>query len=280
VEPNQKRELLIEELEESIIRRARLDRYEKISVEHGRSIDALVDFHNLLRGLETVERPLNITLDITTFTKDLLLNLSFYLLKFTRIGTLRILYTRPEQYANPQEGWLSTGIRGIAYPPLCLNEWSPTKHNLLMVVLGFEEMRAWSLIDRFSADINWLFLTNPGSRDDWNGYCEQYNRRLLREIPKKDDMPALNPKAVSATLEKHITTDLMDTHNLFICPLGTKPQVVGILYYCLNHPEVPVNFITTTAVEHNIPFYSWGVGETFEHTISFDNQRKRSIRRS
>jgi hypothetical protein len=176
---------------------------------------------------------------------------------------LRLLYTVPDRYASPEEGWLSFGIKSIQIPPLCWNSCSPLKRNLLIVILGYEEIRAWSLIDRFSSDLKWIYLTYPGSKPEWNDYCEKYNRRLLEAIPPKGKISALDPNSVEQVLSRDITTRIGNQYNIFICSLGTKIQLISTLDFCMNNAAGP-NLITTTAVDHNVPYYSWGIGKTYE----------------
>lgn len=263
-ESNERREKLIKEMEKILAVNGYKESYPQIPVEHGKSFESILKFHNFINTKKLLQKDLMITIDISTFTKDLLLNLMLYLLHFLQVKKLRLLYTIPERYASPQERWLSFGIKDIHIPPMCWNDLSPLKDNLLITMLGFEEMRAWSLIDRFSADLNWLFITSPGSISKWDSYCEEYNKGLLYEIPPKGKIPALEPIKVSEVLSNFITQDIAEKYNIFISPLGTKPQLIGILYFMLNHSEIPVNIVTTSVVSHNVPYYSSGVGETFE----------------
>jgi hypothetical protein len=270
-EPNSKREKLIDEMERMLdINRVYQKGYYKINIEHGKSIEAVIEFHKYLQKEKLSASKLNITMDISTFSKDLLFAILYYLNNFMQIERLRILYTIPGRYASPDEGGLSYGIKNIHYPPMYWNSWSPIKENLLIVILGYEEMRAWSLIDKFNANTNYLFVTSPGSRKEWDNYCEEYNQKLLSIIPQKDTIPALDPIKTYTCLSKYITKDLVDNYNLFIAPLGTKHQIIGIIYFCNCHPDIPINIITTT-VEHNCPYYSWGIGDTYEFFFPIKN---------
>lgn len=263
-ERNPRREELINQMEKILRVKKIKNNYRKIFVEHGKDLEGILKFHALVKENNLNSKNLYITVDITTFTKNLLLNLILYLFNFLSIKKLRLLYTIPRRYASPQEGWLSFGIKSIHIPPMCWNEWSPLKDNLLIIILGFEEMRAWSLIDYFSADLNWVFITNPGSKPEWNLYCKKYNKRLLDAIESKGEVPALDPFGVSNILSNYITLDIIKKYNIFISPLGTKPQLIGILHFMMIHLDIPINIITTTVEEHNIPYYSWDIGETFE----------------
>lgn len=262
-EPKEKREELIKHMEETLTINRYKESYHQIYVDHGRSLESILKFHGFLNTKKLHPKDLFITVDISTFTKNLLLNLMLYLVNFLQIEKLRLLYTVPGRYAFPQEGWLSFGIKSIHIPPMCWNAWSPLKDNLLIIILGFEEMRAWSLIDRFSADLNWLFITNPGSKFEWNTYCEDYNTRLLEEIPPEGKVPALDPIRVSEILSNSITKNIAERYNIFISPLGTKPQLIGILHF-ISYSHIPINIVTTTVVDHNVPYYSWDAGDTFE----------------
>ena len=208
-----------------------------------------------------------VTMDITTFTKTLLLDILFYLNTFLHLKTLRLLYTIPKNYASPEEGELSYGIKGIHILPFYWNGWSSTKDDLLIVILGYEEMRAWSLINKFDANINLLFVTKPGSMDKWDTYCEKYNETLLKEIRPTDNIPALNPVKTSRILKRYIAKDTVEKYNIFISPLGTKPQLIGLFLYLISNPTLPINIVTTTPIEHNIPYYSWGIGDTFQFVL-------------
>ncbi|MHC3129557.1 MAG: hypothetical protein IBV52_05715 [Candidatus Bathyarchaeota archaeon] len=262
IHPNEKRVELIKKMEEILNTNRFGDRYRIIDTIHGKGIESIIEFHNIMSKRRN--KNLFITIDISTFTKDLLVNLMVYLKYFLKVKKLRLFYTLPKRYASPQEGWLSYGIKSIHFPPLFWNSWSPLKDNLLIVILGFEELRAWSLIYNFSCDKKMLFITSPGSKKEWDVYCREYNKRLLKEIPAKDNLPALDPAGTVEKLSKHINNDLAKKYNIFISPLGPKPQLIGMLNYCMDNPNIPINLVTTTVVNHNIPYYSWGVGDTFE----------------
>jgi len=264
-EPIDKVKRLIKEMEELLNIDKDKNNYKQIPVEYGGSMKAILDFHNYLQNENLYnEKDLFITIDISTFTKDLLLTLLFYLNNFLRIKKLRLLYTLPRRYASPEEGGLSYGIKKIHMPPMYWNGWSPIKDDLLIILLGYEETRAWSLIDRFNADSNWLFITSPGPSPEFNSYCEEYNRRLLNEIEPVTKIPAIDPAKTSEILSKHLTKDVVENYNIFISPLGTKPQIIGVLYYILHNQNIPVNILTTTVVKHNVPYYSWDIGDSYE----------------
>jgi hypothetical protein len=236
------------------------DKYSIIDVSHGVTIDGIVKFH----GLYKKEAINNVTIDITTFTKELLFELMFYINDVIDCPKVRYLYTTPEKYASPEEGALSYGIKSIKVMPFYWNKWSSIHDDILFTVLGYEEMRAWSLISRFDANINCLVLTNPGSKKDWDEHCEKFNAKLLKEKYDKYEIPAIDPIKTIHFFEKLIIHNkLHEKNNIFISPMGTKPQALGIYYFLKKHPEANINILSTTAVEHNTPYYSWGIGDTY-----------------
>lgn len=265
-EPNPIREKYLLKMEKIFIESGFGEKYKKINVMHGMTEDGILKFHNYCKSenLLTISNDLTITLDISTFTKQLLFDVLFYLTNYLKFKQLRLLYTIPKKYALPDEGPLSYGIKNIKIIPFFWGKWTTIKDDVLVVILGFEEMRAWSLISQFDASINMLIETKPGSKNDWDMLCESYNKRLLNENLKVAEMPAINPCATMETLEEQIIkSKLYENYNIFIAPLGTKPQIVGTFCFIAKHPEANVNIVSTTAIEHNIPYYSSEIGETY-----------------
>lgn len=265
-EPNPAREENVFKMEKIIKEFGFKDIYERISVRHGITPEGILKFHKYCKSHNLLSKAhnLSITIDITTFTKELLCNLLFYLTEYIKFQRLRLLYTIPEKYAAADEGPLSHGIKKIRVMPFFWNSWSATKDDVLIVILGYEEMRAWSLISQFDANINILFVTKPGSKPEWDMHCEGYNHRLLKGNFKIANMPAMAPFITTKLLEDQIIkSQLYKKYNIFIAPLGTKPQVVGTFCFINKYPESRVNIVSTTAIEHNTPYYSSGIGETF-----------------
>lgn len=266
-EDNRAREKNLAEIELTLSKWELERGHQEILVKHGMTMDGILQFHNYCKANKmfsmTSPAPA-ITIDVTTFTKELLFEILFYLNHILKIEKLRLLYTVPQKYALPDEGPLSYGIKNIKVIPFFWSNWSATKDDLLLVVLGYEEMRAWSLISRFDANINIIAVTKPGSKPEWDTHCENFNKRLLVENCDSFNIPAMDPYAVITILENNIINKgLHEKYNVFIAPLGTKPQILGIFYFLKKYPEARINVISTTAIEHNIPYYSWGIGETY-----------------
>jgi hypothetical protein len=212
MEPNTKREMLVQKMQE-YFKSKKASKLLQIDVNHNKTSRGVLDFHHLCQANNWLSKDLNITLDITTFTKSLLLELLFYLRTFLTIDSLRLVYTLPKEYAHPEEGELSFGIKNCNVLPSFWGGWSPIKDDLLAIILGYEEMRAWSLINRFDANLNWLFVTSPGSKPEWSQSSEKYNERLLKEVQCIDNIPALDIINTAETLDRHITKDISNKYN-------------------------------------------------------------------
>lgn len=86
----------------------------------------------------------------------------------------------------------------------------------------------------------------------------------MKENYNKKELPAMSPsKAIQVFEEILLNEKLRERYNIFVAPFGTKPQILGILYFMVKHPESNINIITTKAIEHNTPYYSCGIGETY-----------------
>src|SRR3990167_5145776 len=82
-EPNEKRENLIEEMQSLFKIETFEEKYYTIAVEHGKSTESILKFHNYCKHNSLLgHKNLVITMDITTFTKSLLLDTLFYIRKF------------------------------------------------------------------------------------------------------------------------------------------------------------------------------------------------------
>jgi len=269
--PNKQREKNIKEMED-IWHLDNDPNYLKIDCEHGRTVEAILELNEKISKMLPELSSATITIDITTFTKDLLTNMVLYFIKYKEVKRIRCLYTSPQRYASPEEGGLSYGIRSIHFPPLGWSDWSPLKDNLLIIILGFEELRARSLLERFPAQKKLIFITKPGTILEWNEYCEKYNSNLLKVYNYCGELPAIDPYKTSQLLRQNEEIlKMKEEYNIFISPLGTKPQLLAVLDSMLK--GLPANIVTTTVTKHNFPYYSSGIGSIFEFYFPFQEGR-------
>ncbi|MFC1941687.1 hypothetical protein ACFLWU_00520 [Chloroflexota bacterium] len=179
-----------------------------------------------------------ITVDISGFTKIYLLELLHYLAIDKDLGIPRILHTT-QKYLPTR---LTRGIQQITTVPNYFGSPSPDKDTALVLLLGFEPERALAVWNQTNPARTIALITNP-PRDgnlDYLKYAKQNNAELLsKPSVEVRDMPADNPHAIKNMLVK-IHEEIQDSYNMVIGPFGTKPQVVGVFLFCMEHHKAQV----------------------------------------
>ncbi len=202
-----------------------------------------IDGINQLKNVWTKCRPRNleepfITIDISGFTKIYLLELLHYLVIELNLGIPRILHTI--QTYLPTK--LTRGVEQITTIPNFFGRISLEKQTVLVLFLGFERERALAVWKHFNPAKTVALITNPPRYGnlDYLKYAQENNSYLLSQ-PSVEvrDIPADNPYTVRKVLEA-IYNDTRDSFNMVVGSFGTKPQVVGVFLFCLEHPRVQV----------------------------------------
>ncbi len=179
-----------------------------------------------------------ITVDISGFTKIYLLELLHYLAIDKNLGIPRLLHTT-QRYLPTK---LTRGIEQITTIPHFFGSPSLEKATVLVLFLGFELERALAVWKQFNPARTIALITNPPrhGNPDYLKYAQQNNAELLSQPSVETrDMPADNPYAVKNVLEA-IHEETKDAFNMVIGPFGTKPQVIGVFLFCLEHRKVQV----------------------------------------
>jgi len=179
-----------------------------------------------------------ITIDISGFTKIYLLELLRYLVIDLNLGIPRMLHTT-QKYLPAK---LTQGINQITTIPNFFGSPSPKKETILALLLGFEPERSLAVWQHFNPAKTIALITDPPRYGNLNyvKYAQENNSYLLSQ-PSVEvrNVPADNPYAVKNVLEA-IHSDTRGSFNMVIGPFGTKPQVVGVFLFCLEHPKVQV----------------------------------------
>jgi len=187
-----------------------------------------------------------ITIDISGFTKIYLFELLHYLVVELNLGLPRLLHTT-QTYLPTR---LTRGVQQITTIPNFFGSFSYEKQTILILLLGFEPERALAVWKHFNPSRTIALITNPPRYGnlDYLKYARENNSYLLSQSSiEVRDVPADNPYAVKSVLEA-IYNDTRGSFNTVIGPFGTKPQVIGVFLFCLEHPKVqivysfPVNY--------------------------------------
>ncbi len=179
-----------------------------------------------------------ITIDISGFTKIYLLELLNYLVIDLNLGIPRMLHTT-QKYLPTK---LTRGVSQIITVPSFFGSLSLQKETILVLFLGFEPERALAVWKEFNPSKTIALITSPPRYGnlDYIKYAQENNSYLLSQ-PSVEvrNVPADNPYAVKNVL-KAIHNDTRGSFNMVIGPFGTKPQVVGVFLFCLEHSRLQV----------------------------------------
>ncbi len=179
-----------------------------------------------------------ITIDISGFTKIYLFELLHYLVVELNLGIPRLLHTT--QTYLPTK--LTRGVQQITTIHNFFGSISYEKQTILILLLGFEPDRSLAVWKHFNPSRTIALITNPPRYGnlDYLEYARKNNSYLLSQ-PSVEvrDVPADSPYATKSVLEA-IHNDTRGLFNMVIGPFGTKPQVVGVFLFCLEHPKVQV----------------------------------------
>lgn len=234
-----------------------------IICNHHDPLDGINKFQELCKIKRTVFKNKNITIDITTFTKQYLL----VLLKFIEIQnskSVRLLYTEPEDYAIKWKKPLSHGLVDMVSVPTYGGHFYSEKESLLILLLGYEGDRAYGIWERLSPHKTIILIGKPSFRDSWEGRVETLNKKLISKLPKDSIkyIPTLDPFAVGKNLDELIE-QFKQNFNIAISPLGPKPQVVGCYLSIRKYFDVQV--IYAIPKFHEEEYFSKKVGEIWEY---------------
>ena len=210
-----------------------------ISCQKENPIEGISQLKNIWTQCEprNSEEPF-ITIDISGFTKIYLLELLHYLVIKLNLGIPRMLHTT--QAYLPTK--LTQGVTQITTIHNFFGSLSLEKQTILVLLLGFEPERSVVVWKHFNPSKTIALITNPPRYSNlrYLKYAQENNSYLLSQ-PSVEvrNVPADNPYAVKNVLEA-IYNDTRGSFNMVIGPFGTKPQVVGVFLFCLEHPKVQV----------------------------------------
>jgi hypothetical protein len=200
-----------------------------------------------------------VTLDISTFTKQYALVLLKLLNESKSGNCIRVLYTEPEEYGPHRGGRLTEGLEKIVSVPFFGGYYNIEMKKLLVLFLGYEGERALAIWEEYAPDRTIAFIGKPGYRKGWEKVSEELNHRLL-EMPviEKRTVSTLSPTDVIANLEK--IYEIYKDWNIYISPLGSKIQALGIYLFAKQHPEIQI--VYAIPLEYPEEDYSGGIGPT------------------
>jgi hypothetical protein len=230
--------------------------------------NAACGLHNNMESLHKVlmlHKMDAIVLDISVFTKRHLLMMLQWLDDEGLMDQLCIVYSEPGDYNVSKSIPLSFGLSLLQHIPgfPACPDLSRALHMVLF--LGYEGDRALAVYEHVQPIQTTLIIPHPPYQDDWIGKTEMLNSDLIAVVGESQivKVDAIDPDKTQEAL----TTILGDgskrgQHAKVICPLGTKPQTLGIYNYVRNCADPPA-LIYASPLRHNHDFFSSGIGKTW-----------------
>jgi hypothetical protein len=230
---------------------------------HHDPLDGVFKFQELLKNSQTELSGKIVTLDVTTFTKQYIL----VLLKFLenqRPRLVRIFYTEPLDYAAKWKKPLSYGLIEVVSVPSYGGHTYIEKENMLVLLLGYEGDRAYSIWEKLSPHQTIILIGKPSYRDSWEGRVESFNRKLIDKLPKEavKYVSTLDPFSVCQNLDS-LFNEYQSDFNIALSPLGPKPQVIGSYLSLRNHSDVQVLYAIPKYYEEK--YFSKEIGRIWEY---------------
>jgi len=202
----------------------------------------------------------NLLLDITTFTKQYTLILLKYVDNLT-FKSIKICYTEPLYYSKNTP--LSYGRIGINAVPSYGGHYDRTKEKLLMLLLGYEGDRAYGIWERITPNKTIAYIGKPAYSNGIISKVERFNQKLIKKLPKNSIkfLPALDPFEANKRLKKDISC-YINEYNISICPLGPKPQIIGLYNALKIYNDVQVIYASPKYYEEQ--YFSKKIGNIWE----------------
>jgi hypothetical protein len=194
-----------------------------------------------------IDNATRICIDITGFIRP---HLIFFANAIHRKGVKKIdfLYSEPQHYEKAEETNFSGFVDAVRPIEGCVSSinFPNTDNDLLIITAGYDD----NLIARVSNEKNkikkkYYVLGFPSLQPD------MYQESILKMYQAKESIgnridkyaPACDP-FVTAQIINEILLENPNHSNIYLSPLSTKPQALGIaIFYLWNYQTMPINII-------------------------------------
>lgn len=201
---------------------------------------------------------LNIIIDVTTFTREILLILFKAINREQYISKshIRLVYTPAENYPCD---WLTKGVRYIrsifGYSGMIL----PSKKLMLVILNGFENERTEEIINSFEP--NAILLGKPSCEDSINDKLnargnekfEYVKQRHISIIQEEFEFSCIEVDKTVTVLEK-LVKKYEEDYNIILSPLNNKISTIAVALVALKNENIQVCY--ASANQYNINEYS------------------------
>jgi hypothetical protein len=211
-----------------------------------------------------------ICIDITGFIRPHLIYFIKYLY-LMGVKKMDFLYTEPHYYKNAEETTFSGFIDDVKLIEGCSSELvnPKTEEDILIITAGYDDKLIAKVSQSKSKIKNKYYILGfPSLQPDM--YQESilklyYAKESIGNINKKF-APAFDPFVTAQTIQD-IINENPNSSNIYLSPLSTKPQTLGIaLYYLWNFTKKPINIIFPYS-KHYLPKTAIGIKKTWKYTF-------------
>jgi len=218
----------------------------------------------------TITPATKICIDITGFIRP---HLIFFIIYIYRLGvkTIDFLYSEPQHYKNAEETTFSGFIDEVKLIEGCSSSINNpnTENDLLIITAGYDD-KLIAKVSQHKSKIKSKFyiIGFPSLQPDMyqEGVLKMYNAKdSIGNIITKFS-PAFDP-FVTAQMINDIVESNPTYSNIYLSPLSTKPQALGIvLYYLYNYETKPVNIVFPYSNVYNVKT-AIGIKKTWKYTF-------------
>lgn len=233
-----------------------------------KNIDNLAsNLHDLTSKLE----PINILIDITTLTREMIFILIYFFKNEPSINTHKVIfiYNPAEKYSmdkdNIAEKWLSKGVRDIRSVLGYSGLFSPNKKLALILLVGFEQERAKKIIDTFEPSK--VYLGHASIEGAISEDLQIINKSVFEELRSmylldmcQFQFSCKTPYETKEKIDEIIKTSNND-YNIVIASLNNKISSIGVAFSALENPDVQICYPTVN--HYNIEYYSIPTNEIY-----------------
>jgi hypothetical protein len=224
--------------------------FEVLSTSIQQPIQVIQRLRESLRRKHVDVSKYQVLIDITSFPKPTLLLLLRELVRLRATGLL--FYVEPLDYELP----ISNGVKDVRTLPLFGEDYDPKKQKFLLLILGFEGLRAHAVWETFDPHKTVAMVGEPFQEHErWRNIAEHENALILtRPNVEKTTISFTNITSALQSLEA-IYKSVGRKYNVVASTLGTKLTAVALFYFAIRHKNV---FIAYSRPQEHTEHCSFG----------------------
>lgn len=228
--------------------------------------EAFIELFNKIN----LNKETKICIDITGFIRP---HLIFFAVYLYRLGIKKIdfLYSEPQHYKNAEETTFSGFIDDVKLIEGCSSAINlpNTENDLLIITAGYDDKLIAKVSQSKSKIKNKFYIIGfPSLQPDMyqEGILKMYNAKDSIGYINSRFSPAFDPFVTAQTIHEMVES-IHNHSNIYLSPLSTKPQALGIaLYYLFNFKSKPVNIVFPYSNTYNVKT-AMGIKKTWKYTF-------------